>query len=251
MPLPPPPILWKYRSWDSGGYTSAMISRGQIYFAVASELNDPQEYRFRVTYPNTEYEIDIAARELCECMYPNDTVPARAEHFEQTKEDLRLMRVEHNGEIPPLKDADRGMFCASEVYDEALMWSHYADGHRGICLGLSTANLPLRFFPARYSDEMPIIGFREFYNWTFETISKTLLTKAARWAYEKEWRSGNYPGAQEFPEAIIKVILGHRVTNQVRSAVMESIAQSGRDISVHQSFLGPADRNLVFDPPID
>jgi hypothetical protein len=36
---------------------------------------------------------------------------------------------------PPIRDVDRaGVACFSALPDDLLMWAHYADKHRGVCL---------------------------------------------------------------------------------------------------------------------
>ena len=98
--MPVPPITaGSIRSVGCGRtHFEAMISRGQIYFAVASQLNDPFEFKIRTVYPPTEEELDIAARELCELRYTHDSIPERHYHFEETKQDLRNL---HKIEVDP------------------------------------------------------------------------------------------------------------------------------------------------------
>jgi hypothetical protein len=53
-----------------------------------------------------------------------------------------------------------GVLSLSEINDDPLMWAHYADAHRGICIGLTEALMPYRgqhFAPTRvsYVPEVP------------------------------------------------------------------------------------------------
>ena len=47
-----------------------------------------------------------------------------------------------------------GIACFSETYDSLLMWSHYADYHRGICLEYSYEEIKklVPFCPVVYTD---------------------------------------------------------------------------------------------------
>lgn len=86
----------------------------------------------------------------------------------------------------------RGVACLSETNQCLLMWGHYADGHRGFCLEFSTDAEP--FSNARqvdYQRELPTLNpvdllFGEVKN--EEIIRALVLTKAACWSYESEWR---------------------------------------------------------------
>ena len=92
----------------------------------------------------------------------------------------------------------------SEVNDNILMWSHYSDGHAGICLDL-TFEMSEKLHRVQYTDVRPEIYFtdvREQYR-DHERFNKsvisTLITKAPDWAYEKEWRCIDFGGCGERP----------------------------------------------------
>ncbi|MFH0790404.1 MAG: DUF2971 domain-containing protein [Candidatus Omnitrophota bacterium] len=106
-----------------------------------------------------------------------------------------------------------GVFCMTEKKDNILMWSHYADGHRGICLEFHSIHSN-PFFAIAYQMEYtsqyskPNL-FRSTEN---EKMQAILLTKSKDWEYEKEWRIINHdkgPGVYSFPAKLLTgVILG-------------------------------------------
>ena len=73
--------------------------------------------------------------------------------------------------------------CFSERSDSLLMWSHYANNHRGICVGYGLKELIEKYgcFPVIYSDVIP--KWQENNN-----PHLAMLTKYKEWEYEKEWR---------------------------------------------------------------
>ena len=78
------------------------------------------------------------------------------------------------------------IYCVTPVPDSTLMWSHYADNHRGVCLEFGIDDNPL-FGSAREVD------YRSAYpKWTPHTVAdvgvQMLLTKSADWSYEHEYR---------------------------------------------------------------
>jgi len=80
----------------------------------------------------------------------------------------------------------------SQINDNILMWSHYADGHKGICLEFDFLFDPFkkarkviysRGFPS--IDPMRLIDYKDKLG--HETL-KPLFTKDEGWSYEQEWR---------------------------------------------------------------
>jgi hypothetical protein len=96
------------------------------------------------------------------------------------------------------------ILCLSEIPDNILMWSHYAEQHAGLALRIrcvpeldSVWGLAK---PVRYVEQMPSLYDEEFLSnlmsgsasmdfcYAREQIEKLVYTKARCWLYEKEWR---------------------------------------------------------------
>jgi hypothetical protein len=76
-----------------------------------------------------------------------------------------------------------GLICFSEDWVNPLLWSHYADKHRGICLGFDVDERVLRkvkYVKERSTLRLPL---------TTTTTDELLWTKYWDWKYEDEWRS--------------------------------------------------------------
>ncbi len=95
--------------------------------------------------------------------------------------------------------------CFSESVDSILMWSHYADSHKGFALEYNfrpTLERPIKnvgLFPVVYSKER--FDISDYIAWAFLRIIgfpakmpdisasiKNALWKSDVWSYEKEWR---------------------------------------------------------------
>ncbi len=76
-----------------------------------------------------------------------------------------------------------GVLCFSERKDDLLQWAHYADRHKGICLGFDVAE-DEKFGPVKYRRER--LPFPQKLDQKF--MRKLLSTKSVHWRYEKEWR---------------------------------------------------------------
>jgi hypothetical protein len=85
---------------------------------------------------------------------------------------------------------ERGVACFTESPDNLLMWSHYADGGRGMCLGFSTTEA--LFQKARkvtYSGSIPLIDLESImFENQYDKIIELYRTKSSHWSYEREWR---------------------------------------------------------------
>lgn len=75
------------------------------------------------------------------------------------------------------------VYCFGTDAGNLLMWSHYADGHKGICIEFNTNNNVIgTAYRVEYSNEYPV--------WRLDNPDRMsyLLTKADVWEYEKEYR---------------------------------------------------------------
>lgn len=110
--------------------------------------------------------------------------------------------------IPKLKEIINSRFaisCFSTSPDNILMWSHYANKHRGFCVEydfskMKAQNILLMLYPAIYSDKRPTVPMTLFDLDNLNDIKLSndrnaipdlimaLLTKSKIWNYENEWR---------------------------------------------------------------
>jgi len=131
-----------------------------------------------------------------------------------------------------------GIFCLSGKNDHILMWSHYADSHKGICFGFKD-NLtgyipneaPLYDSDIIYENEHPYIEiyndfsagrayasndqFKNFAEMSHDLLDAALTKKHIDWQYEEETRiiSEEGPGPRTFkPEGLSNVVLGMNIS---------------------------------------
>jgi hypothetical protein len=76
-----------------------------------------------------------------------------------------------------------GMICFCKHWHNPLLWSHYADKHRGICLGFDVDDRGLR--PVDYVEERSDLTMPP----TKETADELLFSKYRDWQYEEELRN--------------------------------------------------------------
>jgi hypothetical protein len=71
--------------------------------------------------------------------------------------------------------------CFSAEPKKHLMWSHYANSHRGICLEFKSEDLINDIHPCLYTDDLSP------FDWS-KTSKNLALVKNITWEYEHEWR---------------------------------------------------------------
>lgn len=123
-----------------------------------------------------------------------------------------------------------GILCTSRTWANPVMWAHYGDKHKGVCLGFDVPDhLPkeMKYAPERLRGlldrSLPMMGMNK------ETLQMMLETKFKDWEYEQEWRlfskledpdpiTGHYY-INFSPDLLLReVIIGHRCSWAVGSA---------------------------------
>lgn len=76
-----------------------------------------------------------------------------------------------------------GLLCFSKTWKNPILWSHYADKHKGLCLGFDMSHIPptkVEYVRTRF--QKPDVLDEIF-------MKKLLFTKFIHWKYEEEYRS--------------------------------------------------------------
>ena len=93
---------------------------------------------------------------------------------------MRRVFIEFNDDI-----AQRfGTLCFSRTKKNPVLWSHYADKHRGVCLGFDIPDDRLR--EVKYTSNR--LEFKSKKDLTDGKVLEFLSTKYKGWAYEEEIR---------------------------------------------------------------
>jgi|GEM_PF-385534 len=82
-----------------------------------------------------------------------------------------------------------GIICLSETWKQPLMWGHYAEAHKGVCLGFRVR--AGHYEKIKYYKERP--SLQSFGKSKVEDLSEAdreeiSIRKFEQWEYEREWR---------------------------------------------------------------
>lgn len=219
-----PDILYKYRSLAGIDRDRVMetFSNSSVYFSSPDQFNDPFDCKVELLLDGTEDEWK---------QYIGEKLKIHRPSFSPADRLVEMNRIIRSGNYKKLNPTistraakEAGVYCVSAVNDDILMWSHYANAHRGICIGFR-AKVQDYFF--RRSQE---VKYFETYPSTriFDSDEKrmetALLAKSAHWSYEKEFRiiEPHGSGVHQFPEELlVEVILGCQISDDDKKTVLE------------------------------
>lgn len=149
-----------------------------------------------------------------------------------------------------LKEKDNNIFLPIDQNIEninPLLWGHYADGHRGICI---KCKIKMEDLKRQYNTESSYIKLRSIkYVKKLDihqpiTLSDALITKGKYWDYENEIRLIYYSTDQQPKHFPIKVeisdiYLGVLCEDSIRQEIQKAI--KGTRIQLHKMVIDPND----------
>jgi hypothetical protein len=150
--LPPQnPLMRRVYNLNSAAYALQNIEKGRLKLSRFADVNDP----FELLGLNLQ---DRNARKIAQ----NN----RSGHNEST-----------------------GLLCFAGDWAEPVLWSHYGDKHRGICLGF---NVPItKLQKVQYADARIVTALSDHVdvnNLPLHIQTQLKTTKSRGWAYEQEYR---------------------------------------------------------------
>lgn len=185
--------------------------------------------------------------------YFNDVSSLLFEEVETLSKELKVLKnIHYSKRKTALQDSwdikkeevlkGIGVVCYSETNSNILMWSHYADSHKGLCFEFDSDKRPIKqwknfkFHPIMYSNERKIDILTEGY---VESFFKLLTTKSLDWNYEKEHRLITMKGSGYQPsqiDSIQSIILGSNFQNN-KKEFLDSFIESLQFIELRRNGL--------------
>ena len=271
-----PSLLYKY--YEIKKFLPKLLSGETLKFSCPFDFNDPFESR-------SCYQLDSSdegrrfIREMVNRRYTNPSL--KISEARRIEKRFRTPLALEDNELANEVIRRVGVCCFSEAKDSILMWSHYGNEHKGICIGFDTSKSLFQLaWKVKYREEFPIV--RRPTDGEDVLLEKTLLTKAACWSYEKEWRivkrilteeekarrmqrrnlsienfseedtqllfDESGPGYYSFSkEAIAELYLGARVEKWAREKVIQWVKDAGLNIPIYEVKRNPKKYCLGFE----
>lgn len=231
-----PASLYKY-SGISGSrleWMRKLIVDSMLYFASPNLFNDPFDCKVPPRYDASELAIKHHWREFVRLNFPGQRMREHKREINRMVRDSKTPAGQEGLTKKLFESVHKnGTACFAKDPASMLMWSYYAEGHRGIAVRFNMAfenlaALPGQFIPVevRYETEFPNVNY---YGSTINEFVATLLgTKSVAWKHEEEWRLvwvGNSGCVQVPPAMIDGVILGMRIDPEAEATVRGWVEQ--------------------------
>ena len=266
-----PKRLYKYRRLNNR--TLDMILNDEVYFADPSAFNDPLDTRPSLEADvetnkledilrglverRTNAELNAAAKSL---RYRNPRTIKHIRQQSQRRADQRVREIAFyssvaihdsaesrrdllRGDIESelFRQFDRGIVSFAERSTCPLMWSHYGDQHRGVCIGYTVPARAIvdihkvKYRGSRLVRAGSVVAMLEGCEAARHDVDEAvLLRKAGSWRYEREWRLFGALGLQDSPLEMENVIFGMRCTEAAKYAVMKAMEGRARPVKFHE-----------------
>jgi len=264
--MPDEPLeLYKYMSLSDEirkNRVKELFQEYEVWFSKPTEFNDPFEFHFTPSFEATLTEkIEVYAKILQKRQKLTESL-AKAEASsvflglgdsgieKWEKEHLKLFIERQFNQI--------GIFSLTKSNNDILMWSHYANEHKGICIELSPKfnnkehlDFWANIFEVKYPEKnnLPEVNFYQFRKNPIKNVENCMLTKAKHWDYEAEWRAINTegPGLKKLPEGIItSVLLGCCIEPKNREFMVNLASDYPSPVKIFQAHRKPCYYELEF-----
>jgi hypothetical protein len=204
-----PTTVYKYLRVDRN--TLSLLIFHELYFSnPVKDFNDPFDFRIRADF--TQLFEEVAKDEQRDPKKPRQLGLGGDLSSMESSEFVGL-----NSSMNKLFFDKIGVCCFSSKNDDILMFSHYADQHRGICLGFSSSILEQNFSRPEKSNKFQKVEYvSEFPDLklgssNMHEITRLYSMKSKQWEYEEEYRLLVHDGrgSREFPKnALREVVFG-------------------------------------------
>lgn len=234
-----PKKLYKYRAFDS--ISLRLLCESESWYANFPSFNDPLDGMVELINDVDEKRLET----LHDYFHPGNGKVIRNNYrwyqsedgeFEQSHDEY-IKRIIYDIRTNLAESFDtRGILTLSERWDSALMWSHYADCHRGFCIEYDATDHRCKYIEKVQYGSQHGTRISDLYEWKIEkkksglkaVIDAVFFSKAADWSYESEWRDiSRKRGIHSAPFKISGIFFGLRCPSQVRAAIILAFEGTG------------------------
>lgn len=251
-----PTVVYKYRDWENPSHKT-ILTENTLFMASPNAFNDPFDCRIPMnlslldTPEKKKSYIDFLLINHFNWLTKNGVDLER----EMTRMDYdfthRLDKLQEDNEKVLFDFLDKyiGVLPLSGRWDSVLMWSHYANNHKGFCVGFKEEPLrnstlfsgggPVYYDP---NDKFPEISPKYSGDETLKRMYTQTHTKAHDWTYEQEYRLIKFyhPNVPDdigrrsiYPDSCLaEIIIGLHMVDENRDQLIE--IGKKRNVPVYQ-----------------
>ena len=264
MPIPLPARLYKYCHPKD----AVILESERIAYTPPERFNDPFDFAPAVDLTNDE-ESRRKEWNRFSSETPGVQVPSCDEYISHIQTNATELEKGDAEALTRAYNDTFGLFCLSSNPSDCaisgpLMWSHYADSHRGFVIEFDAGH---EFFMKRYKDsrlqKVKYTSDRPFLKQPAD-LQNILPAKASCWEYENEWRclekftlceppilsdTGDCIYLHPFPkESILKVSCGCRMNSELFKYLQINLPKWGYQCSLEKMAMHPKAYRLLPEP---
>lgn len=250
-----PQTLYKFRDWGNKEHRR-VLTENEIYFSSSIKFNDPFDTAVHLSFrygtdeeiksfikrvegkrlpAPTDKEIEIKANKMIQSGVFKD--PKIFDKFEDSLQEEKYSKF--------------GIFTMSASFNNNLLWSHYANSHKGFCVGINSRKLDdnlknsternqliIGIYPVIYQKNYPELNGYQIES-DEDAIVGQLAIKPIDWFYEEEYRAiclnaTNFVMLLKNGE-IDTVVLGCRITDDHKNEIIEVLSKKKERIDLIQA----------------
>lgn len=227
-------FLYRYRTFNKFPDCYKTLSefledelKGEVYLSTPDGFNDPLDCLIF-------FDVNkISEEDRLITVLANKNEKDKKEILEELRKEYNFFKIQEGYK------KDVRCACFTESNKNILMWSHYADCHKGFCIQYNTERIESRIknnlFPVLYTKERLDIT-TELRKMSNNAIIKALISKAIDWEYEEEWRIISSDKNMKkccLKDAIEGIYLGVNCSEDNKKIVCE-IADKNKKIKVYE-----------------
>lgn len=250
-----PEIVYKYRDWKNSLHKRILINN-EVYLSSPKDFNDPFDCRITENYNLfTPEEEETYINELLVSGFPKTEAQGLdfrevVKRVEGLLKDKEKLQETIESERSYHQDHCYAIFSCSKLWNNILMWSHYANQHTGFCVGLFKEKLLYSGLFGKVGDVVYRTDFPEIKPRVAKKDEQLILnsflethSKARDWQYEKEIRFmiNHFPKELSHEDRTItipdhyfaEVTLGINISEEDRKEIVEIC--NGKGLKVYQA----------------
>ena len=250
-----PETVYRYKGLNESG--KALLLNQELYYCSYKQLNDPAEGNIELRYDLLqEDQLRAIITQVANRGMPYVDAETRSrmvndklmEFLANDRQELKRMSPLLHKQVSEFV----GIVSLSTSSDNNLLWAHYADGHKGFCIGFNSEKL-IRVSQATisgavsYSNELSqeelLPGYDE--DLFVRNMIATSFVKDMSWAYEKEFRLFKdpcYEGKRAFyfpADIVTSVSFGCRMPDGEKELLIQHCRKLYPNAKLLQAYLPP------------
>lgn len=193
-----------YRMRSINRYLFDTLINKEMWYPNPSDLNDPFDCDINMTFNNSQHSsIQNYFNNYLKKQFSTKELEGINDTNISTLDFENLLN-----KVAKRVAQRKGIACFLSNCDNLLMWAHYADSHKGVCLKFNILEDTEFFSPAKkvsYANDYPVYNYLEDKN---DFVNQMFFTKSNEWSYEGEVRVlKNKKDNYKFNEKCLKEVI--------------------------------------------